>query len=178
MNKINNKMRLFVEAYEGNAFEAMRIAGYEGTDAFLEARGNELLRQPMIQDAIKERSKYLASTIRTIATREERQALWTAVMRNEDPHYNPVVNKDGTTEIEGNIPMGFRLKASEYLGKSEADFVDRVDIRAQVSITDVINEAYSVSDDDLEEIEAAYEAAYQLKQSSKTIAPPKVEDLI
>lgn len=179
---LNSKMRLFVEAYSGNVVEAMKQAGYDGTDLYLEQRGSELLRQPIIIQAIRERSKHVASTIRIVADRTERQAFYTSIMRNEDPHYKPVVNKDGVTEPEGNIPMGFRLKSAELLSKTEGDFVDRIDIRQQVSITEVINEAYSISDDELDAIEAEYENARLFKEEKKqltaTTAPVKLEDLI
>lgn len=159
-------MKLFIEAYEGNTIEAMQIAGYEGTPQQLENRGSELLQLPAIQDAIKERSKYIASTIRTIAAREERQAVWTSIMRNEDPHYKPQYNKEGQIIPEDNIPIATRLKAAELLGKSEGDFIDRVDIRASVSITDVISEAYSIPQEKLDAIEAEYVRHRQLKNAT------------
>jgi hypothetical protein len=174
--KLNNKMKLFIEAYDGNTIEAMRIAGYEGTDNQLESRGSDLLQLPAIQDAIRERSKYIASTIRTIAAREERQAVWTSIMRNEDPHYKPQYNKDGQIIPEDNIPIATRLKAAELLGKSEGDFIDRVDIRAQVSITDVISEAYTIPQEKLDAIEAEYIRHRQLKNANAPLVTDETNE--
>lgn len=112
--------------YEGNATEAARRAGYEGNDVTLAAVGSENLRKPLIAEAIKARE-----TQRTrghIATREERQAFWTKVLGDEKQN------------------MLSRLKASELLGKSEADFVERHEHKGHVSIS-VIN-PYAVKPDD------------------------------
>jgi hypothetical protein len=46
-----------------------------------------------------------------VATREERQAFWTSVMRGEE-----------------GAEMSERLKASELLGKSQLDFKERVEV--------------------------------------------------
>ena len=103
--KLPEKRRRFVEAYMGeaggNATEAARLAGYlaPGTE------GHRLLQYAEIQQAIDQRVENRPD----IATREERQTFWTSAMRGE---------------IEGLD----RLKASELLARSQADFVDRVKI--------------------------------------------------
>jgi hypothetical protein len=165
MIEINNKQRLFCEAYCGDEVSAMRIAGYEGTDTFLSARGKELLAQPLIREAIAQRSKYIASTTKIIATREERQAFWTSLMRNEDPNAKPSFNEKGVSKPPEDLPLPMRLKASELLGKSETDFLERVDINHNVSITDVIKEAYTIPMEDINAIEVEYERIYAKKKS-------------
>lgn len=176
MKELNNKHRLFVEAYTGNNIEAMRIAGFTGTDGYLNQKAEELLADPLIMEAIKQRSKYRAKLLDTIAGREERQALWTAVMRNEDPHarkeVDPITNVPKPLE---NIPLATRLKASELLGKSEQDFVDKVELTGQMTITDVITKSYKLNQKDdasIEEIEAEYYRA----QESRSL--PVIEDNI
>lgn len=164
MLKLTNKHRLFVETYEGDVLTAMRIAGFEGTDKKLTTEGNALLQDALIIQAIQERSKYLASTMKAIATRTERQAWWTSIMRNEDPNAKPEINDKGVTQPVGNIPLPVRIKASELLGKSETDFIERMDVNHQLSISDVIKEAYSISNDDLPAIEAEYERLYAHKK--------------
>jgi hypothetical protein len=64
-----------------------------------------LLKKAEIRAAIDGRTKLQLSG--PIASREERQAWWTKVMKDED------------------AGMYDRLRASELLGKSDADFVDR-----------------------------------------------------
>lgn len=99
------KQRKFVEAYTGNGTEAARIAGYSGDDNTLGVTAHDLLRNPKIARAIEQRqSKELKPLI---ASRQERQEFWTAVM------------KDELTEMRD------RLRASELLGKSETDFTDK-----------------------------------------------------
>lgn len=177
MFKLDNRHRLFVEAYTGDTVEAMQIAGYVGAPAFLRKTGDELLQQPIIREAIQQRSKYIQSTLKTIATREERQAFWTSIQRNEDPHYKPEVNDKGVTQPKGNLPLAMRLKASELLGKSETDFIERLDVHHNLSISDVIQEAYTIPMDNIDAIEAQYNVLKEHKEQSEK---PKitVEDYI
>jgi len=65
-----------------------------------------------IQEAIQKRNSKKSSEIgRKIATREERQAFWTNVLYGKE---------------ESDTKMSDRLKASELLGRSEADFTDNL----------------------------------------------------
>lgn len=99
------KQQAFVEAFAGNATEAARVAGYEGDDATLNVTGSRLLRNAKVRAAIEARRAPAAEA--RIASREDRQAFWTKVMRDVDEK------------------MQDRLKASELLGKSEADFTEK-----------------------------------------------------
>lgn len=101
------KQARFVEAYmgaaAGNATEAARLAGYKGNDVTLASVGKENLRKPQIAEQIN----LLQKEDPLVADREERQRFWSAVMRDK------------------NADMKDRLKASEILGKSQADFIER-----------------------------------------------------
>lgn len=103
--KLTPKRKAFVEAYTGNATEAALSAGYSPKTAH--AIGHELLKKPEIQEALQKRMDKKINSI--IADREERQAFWTEVMRDEF--------KD----------MKDRLKASELLARSEGDFLERIE---------------------------------------------------
>lgn len=107
---LTEKQRKFVEAYmgpaKGNATEAARMAGYSGNENTLGVTGLRLLRNAKITEAVEERQK--ADPL--VADREERQRFWSTVMRDES------------------ADMKDRLKASEILGKSQADFTEKVDI--------------------------------------------------
>jgi len=109
MAKLTEKQRKFVEAFmgpaKGNATEAARIAGYSGNDATLRNAGSRLLTNANISEAIKERQE----SDPLVADREERQRFWSEVMRNDQ------------------ADMRDRLKASEILGKSQADFTEKID---------------------------------------------------
>ena len=116
-DKLTTKQARFVDAYCGNATEAALVAGYSPkTAAFI---GAENLKKPKISAAIKERETQRNAPL--IATREERQAFWTKIMNSQSEE-----TRD-------------RLKASELLGKSEADFTEKreVDMNAKVFAAEV-----------------------------------------
>ena len=108
--KFTTKQKLFIEAYMGNASEAALKAGYsKKTAPFI---GAENLKKPQIALEIAKRQEKKEQ--RLIATRTDRQEFWTKV-------YN-----DTTAS------MSDRLRASELLGKSEADFIDKVKHEGEV----------------------------------------------
>lgn len=155
--KLNSKERLFVEAYTGDPLEAATIAGYQGADNYRRAQGNKLLSQPYIMEAIKARSRYLTKTKNIIASRDDRMEMWTNIMNNHDPNHKETKDSFGAPVPEGNIPMNMRLKASELLGKSEGDFIERLDVSGTVTISDVIKDSYQIEGEKpLEAIEAEY----------------------
>ena len=103
---LNYRQRAFVEAYCGDAQAAAIAAGYSPKTA--KVVGCRMLKNPEIVGLIEDREQARASA--AVATREERQAFWTAVMRD-------------TAE-----PMKNRLRASELLGRSCGDFLERVQV--------------------------------------------------
>ena len=108
---LNYRQRAFVEAYCGDAQAAAIAAGYSPKTA--KVVGCRMLKNPEIAGLIEAREMARASA--AVATREERQAFWTAVMRDAAE------------------PMKNRLRASELLGRCCGDFLERV----QVSTTEV-----------------------------------------
>lgn len=106
-DKLTEKQRRFVEAYmgkaAGNGTEAARIAGYKGNTKTLQSVATENLSKPVIAAAIQERVRKDPG----IAKRKDRQRFWTDVMNSPE------------TEMKD------RLKASELLGRSQRDFVER-----------------------------------------------------
>lgn len=110
---LSEKRRRFCEEYAqngGNATEAARQAGYKKPGV----EGTRLLGYASIKQALE----YLRQeqTSEAIATREERQAFWSSVMRGQE------VDADNSPPA-----MRDRLKAAELLGKSQADFLERHD---------------------------------------------------
>lgn len=102
--KLTTRQRKFVELFEGNATKAAILAGYSKKTAY--SIGQENLKKPEIIKALKEREKKEIGTL--IADRQQRQQFWTQVFRDIT------------------VKMGDRLKASELLGKSEADFTEKI----------------------------------------------------
>lgn len=113
--ELTEKQRRFVEAYmgkaAGNATKAARIAGYSGDDITLASVGYENLRKPQIHAAINARTE----SDPLVATRFDRQRFWTRVMLGKE-----FVGDEAPA-------MKDRLKASELLGRSQLDFVERVE---------------------------------------------------
>jgi phage terminase small subunit len=118
--KLTTKQQRFVDFYDGNATDAAREAGYKGNSVTLGQVGQENLKKPLVAKALASREKKRNKS--TIATREERQAFWSRVYRGQEK--NKIITKEGV-EIECAPSMKDRLKATELLGKSEADFVER-----------------------------------------------------
>ena len=101
MKKLTDKWLHFVAIYTGNVQEAAKTVGFHP------AYVRRMINDPMIVEAIRERNIAVAAP--GIATREERQQFWTEIYRDTEQD-----TRD-------------RLRASEFLGKSEKDFVDRVE---------------------------------------------------
>lgn len=111
------KQELFIREYlvDFNATQAAIRAGYSSRTAY--SIGNELLRKPEISQAID--AAMTERRNKLIATREQRQEFWTAVMTDADED------------------MRVRLRASELLGKSEGDFTERVQVQDDNATVDI-----------------------------------------
>jgi phage terminase small subunit len=120
--QLMERERRFVEFFmgeaAGNATKAARLAGYAKNTA--EHQAARLLRKVGIRAAIEAR----ASNDPAVATREERQRFWTAVLRG--------------TGAFARTTMKDRLRASELLGRSQADFVERHQLEAGKTLVDVL----------------------------------------
>lgn len=104
--KLTAKQQRFVDAYDGNATKAAIAAGYSEKTAY--SAGQRLLKNVGIRTAIQERENRRIQPL--IMTREERQTMWSEIARDKGERTQD------------------RLKASELLGRSEADFVERQEI--------------------------------------------------
>jgi len=121
------KQQRFVDYYDGNATQAAEKAGYKNPRQI----GSENLSKLDIQHAI--RTREIRRRKGHIATREERQAFWTKILRGEEKQ-PAIVGTDGEgNSLVTDIPpkMTDRLKASELLGRSEADFTDKVAVEEE-----------------------------------------------
>lgn len=117
--KLTPRQRKFVDLYEGNATKAAIQAGYSKKTAY--SIGQENLKKPEIIKALQERAK--KETAPLVGDRQARQQFWTKVFRDEA------------------VEMKDRLKASELLGRSEGDFVEKILHQGLESLADRIKEA-------------------------------------
>lgn len=120
--KLTQKQLRFIEAYNGNGTEAARLAGYSGDENALGVIAHTLLRNTKIKAEIDKREQKTLKKL--IATREERQKFWTEVMKAQ--------HQD----------MKDRLRASELLGKSEADFVEKVEHSGKLTLAELVAGSY------------------------------------
>lgn len=116
------KQKLFIESYSGNATEAARAAGYDGSDAVLAQIGHENMRKPEIVSEIKNREKKIVSN--TIVTRVQRQEFWSSIM------------------MDSSFDIYARIKASELLAKSDGDFIKKDDAKSTVTLEQLVLASY------------------------------------
>lgn len=127
---LTERQRKFCEIFSangGNALDAARQSGYKTPHV----TGYRILDSKRVKVALEELRKVTTSD--AIATREERQSFWTAVMRGT--HKEKVIVEGVEYEIPSK--MTDRLKASELLGKSQADFLDRTELTGAVELKEI-----------------------------------------
>ena len=100
-------IQAFISAYNGNIKESAKIAKIDYGYA------RNLMTLPDIKQAIATRHTKEYNPL--IATRQDRQAFWTSIMLDK-------LKNEDNARVPQSMPD--RLKASELLGRSEADFTD------------------------------------------------------
>lgn len=118
MPALTTKQKRFAELYDGNGVKTAKEAGYNGNSNVLNQIAIKNLANPRIRTIIDAREGERFDG--KIADREDRQLFWTKVMYDDSQ------------------AMSLRLQASQLLGKSQADFVDRQQIDAQINKQSVI----------------------------------------
>jgi phage terminase small subunit len=116
--KLTELQQRFCDYYiqTGNASEAYRRAGYKAkTVSSITTNANRLLTNADIQQYIAERNKSIES--HRIADMKEVKEFWTNLLR------------DNSAEARD------RLKASEYIAKTNAAFIEKREIEANIGVT-------------------------------------------
>jgi phage terminase small subunit len=121
LEQLNPREQKFVHVYEGNGVEAARTAGYAGGNVSLAAQACRMMRKPEIRRAVALRIE--SAVERFILTREERQELWSAIA------------------IDTTIDASDRLKALELLGKSQADFTEKLEVKGELTLEQLVRES-------------------------------------
>ena len=111
---MTNKQELFILEYQKdfNATRAAVAVGYSPKTAY--SQGQRLLKDPDVKEALE--ADLTARKSELIATREQRQQLCTEIMYDTE---------QSTRD---------RLRASELLGKSCGDFIDRIETKTDLEI--------------------------------------------
>ena len=113
--KLNARQKAFCEFYvaSGNATESARKAGY--SENYSKDRIHILMKNVGICRYIEELNKKVKDN--RIADIKEVKEFWTEVLRNE------------------NQKIQDRLKASEYIAKTNGAFLDKVEVKGEVKTT-------------------------------------------
>lgn len=118
--KLTVKQQRFVDFYDGNATDAARKAGYKNP----ERSGKQNVRLRTIQNELRKREEKRNNP--EIWTREQRQKFWTRVANGDEKTHVVIGRGEDREVLEIPASMNDRLKASEHLARSEADFIDRI----------------------------------------------------
>ena len=140
----SKKRDLFIDFYlaTGDQLMAYEMAGYQCTNsASLAAAASRLMADPYVRAEIVRRTREEGAehpletygksdpNLPAIATREERQRFWTEMMRdgNQDPKY--------------------RLKASEYLARTQGDFIEMPKVIVVSDVRKTVQDLLGLGDD-------------------------------
>lgn len=109
---LNARQKAFCEYYvaSGNATESAVKAGY--SEKYAGQNSDKLLKNTNIQIYIEELNKKVKD--KRIADITEVKEFWTNVLRNND------------------AKMQDRLKASEYIAKTNGAFLDKIEVKGEV----------------------------------------------
>lgn len=152
----NAKLKRFVRAYDGDLVYALRVAGYQGTDIALQAKGRDLLQRMDIQQAIKNAVVKGNKREANLLTKIDRMEFLSAIVRNADP-FERMVKDDYGQEVSPEPPsMAERLKALDMFNKMEGDYHTNVNVNHNVSITDLVLSSFIDVNRPIEAIEADY----------------------
>lgn len=120
-SKLTARQAKFAAAYDGNATEAARKAGYAGDDATLATQGYRLLRKAEVREAIGARTEGELEGL--TLTVDELQQEWTRLA------------------IDPKQPAEVRLAAMRDLAKSQGAFVHRHEHAIGKSLEELLREA-------------------------------------
>lgn len=161
MPTLSRKQDVFVKVFNGDIVEAMRFAGYVGTPDGLNKKGLELLRNEKVREALKKRGTYEESFRKAIATRDERLAFATALMRNTDPYGK--VDEYGKDSSEKEIPLQIRMKALETLSKAHGDFSETINHNHTHTVSELVLKSFDKDMPSIEAIEAEYKRVREMQ---------------
>lgn len=114
---LTDQQKKFADYYieTGNASESYQRAGYKAKGNVAESAASRLLRNVKVLTYIEQRNKQLGSN--RIADMEEVKEFWTNTLRNDK------------------VDLRERLKASEYIAKTNAAFIEKREVDASMTIT-------------------------------------------
>lgn len=116
-----SRQKKFAATFDGNATESARRAGYAGDDPTLATQGYRLLRNAEVAKLIAAREE--GALEKLTLSLVERQQLWSEIA------------------VDRKQSMRDRLKASELLGRSQGDFTDRLEVKGELTLLELVRES-------------------------------------
>jgi len=117
---LSDKQTKWLAAYLANGKNATRAAqsaGYKGNEKVLKVKGHENKLNWKIRYFLDKEQNIAKESIKAdVMSRVERQAFWTKVIKDN------LIDDNGAIQLN----MADKLRASELLGRSEADFTDNL----------------------------------------------------
>lgn len=146
IDALPSKQRRFVKAFNGNIRETAAAAGI----TYQWAR--RLMMRAHIKEIIQQRDLEMDDPL--IANREERQRYWTKIMRGEmDREEVRIIERKDKPPVRLIVhhkpDYKEELRASELLGKSQGDFIEKVQQvggDAEISIFEILEEIEEISE--------------------------------
>ena len=124
-DQLTEKQTHFVKVYDGDLKKTAKKIGISY------AYARNLYSRKEIKQSIQKRTEKKSGKIgRLIYDREQRQRFWTSIMTGEIENA-----EDGTK-----VTIADRLKASELLGKSEADFTEKREHSVGLTLEDKLRQ--------------------------------------
>lgn len=134
---LTEQQKKFADYYieSGNASESYQRAGYKAKGNVAEAAASRLLRNVKVSEYLKQRNKQLES--HRIADMEEVKRFWSDTIRDV------------------NLDLKHRLKASEYIAKTNGSFIEKQQITGEMQQNVSVNTDLSkLSVEELKQIES------------------------
>ena len=121
-----------MNSFTGNVIDTMHNIGKSGSKENLHARGRDIMSRPHVKEALIGRMDYLKEKHENMMSSEELLLWYSDLVRGFDSY--------------GQSPpkVSERLKASEYLGRANALFVDKKEIEHKQSLTEIIEASYTI----------------------------------
>lgn len=171
MPELTSKERMFVRAFKGDVIDALRLAGFQGSETYLLDIGKNFLSRYEICTAIKLNIAKAEKKESAVLSKIERMELLSSIARNVDPYAIPTKDDFGMDKYPDPPTISERIKAVDLLNKIEGDYQNNMTVKHEYSLSEMVQQSY---EDDLVPIDTI-EAEYLLMRDYATTVPAPSE---
>lgn len=174
--ELTHKEKIFARAFNGDSLYALRLAGYQGNDAYLLRLGKELLSRHEIRTAIAKYRERGEKKESAVLSKIERMEILSGIARNSDPYARMVKDEFGQDKEPEPPSISERIKAIDLLNKIEGDYQTNINVKHEHSLSEMVMKSFTEDTTPIDVIEAEY---IKLKESEKDapIEPAKEQGL-